>query len=127
MQDAMANYRRIAYSRQLLTDKACERNGNSVVPAMRPARSSSASPRADTTSSSYRAAAPTRHWEAAGHLGTYARRQAVEIIRWPEQAANFAYGGPDLRTLPCCAHTSVHTLRVKVPRNPHPWHKFQAR
>ncbi len=31
MQDAMVNYCRIAYSRQLLTDKACERNGNSVV------------------------------------------------------------------------------------------------
>lgn len=31
MQDAMVNYCRIAYSRQMLTDKACERNGNSVV------------------------------------------------------------------------------------------------
>jgi crotonobetainyl-CoA:carnitine CoA-transferase CaiB-like acyl-CoA transferase len=31
MQDAMVNHCRIAYSRQLLTDKACERNGNSVV------------------------------------------------------------------------------------------------
>jgi formyl-CoA transferase len=31
MQDAMVNYCRIAYSRQLLTGKACERNGNSVV------------------------------------------------------------------------------------------------
>jgi formyl-CoA transferase len=31
MQDAMVNYCRIAYSRQLLTNKACERNGNSVV------------------------------------------------------------------------------------------------
>jgi formyl-CoA transferase len=31
MQDAMVNYCRIAYSRQLLTSKACERNGNSVV------------------------------------------------------------------------------------------------
>ena len=31
MQDAMVNYCRIAYSRQLMTNKACERNGNSVV------------------------------------------------------------------------------------------------
>ncbi|MFV0298169.1 MAG: CaiB/BaiF CoA transferase family protein [Hyphomicrobiaceae bacterium] len=31
MQDAMVNYCRIAYSRQLLTGEACERNGNSVV------------------------------------------------------------------------------------------------
>jgi len=27
------------------------------------------------------------------------------------------------RTLFCCAHTSVYTLRVKVPGNPHPWYK----
>ncbi len=31
MQDAMVNYCRIAYSRQLLTNKACERNGNSIM------------------------------------------------------------------------------------------------
>ena len=48
----------------------------------------------------------------------------VGIIRWPEQAVNFAFGGPDLRTLLCCAHTSVYTLRVKVPGNPHPWYKL---
>jgi len=47
----------------------------------------------------------------------------VGVIRWPEQAVNFAFGGPDLRTLFCCAHTSVYTLRVKVPGNPHPWYK----
>jgi gluconolactonase len=49
------------------------------------------------------------------------------IIRWPEQAVNFAFGGPDLRTLFCCAYTSVYTLRVKVPGNPHPWYKLRAR
>jgi gluconolactonase len=38
-------------------------------------------------------------------------------------AVNFAFGGPDLRTLFCCAHTSVYTLRVKAPGNPHPWYK----
>ncbi len=50
----------------------------------------------------------------------------VGIIRWPEQAVNFAFGGPDLRTLLCCAHTSVYTLRVKVPGHAHPWYKVQA-
>jgi gluconolactonase len=53
-----------------------------------------------------------------GRLGT---------IRFPEQAVNFAFGGADLRTLFCCAHTSVYTLRVKVPGNPHPWYKQRAR
>src|SRR6516164_3921211 len=51
----------------------------------------------------------------------------VGIIRWPEQAVNFAFGGPDLRTLFCCAYTSVYTLRVKVPGNPHPWYKLRGR
>jgi len=50
----------------------------------------------------------------------------VGIIRWPEQAVNFAFGGPDLRTLLCCAHTSLYTLRVKVPGNPHPWYKLRG-
>jgi hypothetical protein len=27
------------------------------------------------------------------------------------------------RTLFCCAHTSVYTLRVKVPGNSHPWYR----
>ena len=40
-----------------------------------------------------------------------------------QQAVNFAFGGPDLRTLFCCAHTSVYTLRVKVPGNSHPWYR----
>jgi hypothetical protein len=43
-----------------------------------------------------------------------------------EQAVNFAFGGSDLRTLLCCAHTSVYTLRVKVPGNPHPWYKLHG-
>jgi gluconolactonase len=50
----------------------------------------------------------------------------VGIIKWPEQAVNFAFGGPDLRTLLCCAHTSVYTLRMKVPGNPHPWYKLRG-
>ena len=51
----------------------------------------------------------------------------VGVIRFPEQSVNFAFGGPDLKTLFCCAHTSVYTLRVKVPGNPHPWYKLRAR
>jgi len=50
----------------------------------------------------------------------------IGIIRWPEQAVNVAFGGPDLRTVLCCAHTSVYTLRVKVPGNPHPWYKLRG-
>ena len=45
----------------------------------------------------------------------------IGIISFPEQAVNFAFGGADLCTLFCCAHTSVYTLRVKVPGLPHPW------
>jgi gluconolactonase len=51
--------------------------------------------------------------------------KCVGIIRFPEQAVNFAFGGPDLRTLFCCAHTSVYTLRVRVPGNPHPWYRLR--
>jgi len=49
----------------------------------------------------------------------------IGIIKFPEQSVNFAFGGPDLRTLFCCAHTSVYTLRVKVPGNPHPWYRLK--
>ena len=48
----------------------------------------------------------------------------IGVIRWPEQAVNFAFGGPDLKTMLCCAHTSVYTLRMKVPGNPHPYYKL---
>src|SRR5882672_3891063 len=34
--------------------------------------------------------------------------QRVGIIKFPEQAVNFAFGGPDLKTLFCCAYTSVY-------------------
>jgi gluconolactonase len=51
----------------------------------------------------------------------------IGIIRWPEQAVNFAFGGPDLRTMLCCAYTSVYTLRMKVPGQPHPWYKVRGR
>lgn len=50
----------------------------------------------------------------------------IGIITFPEQAVNFAFGGPDLRTLFCCAHTSVYTLRVKAPGLAHPWYAKRA-
>jgi sugar lactone lactonase YvrE len=49
------------------------------------------------------------------------------IIRTPEIPANLAFGGPDLRTLFFTARTSVYTLRVKVPGQPHPWYRVHAR
>ena len=52
------------------------------------------------------------------HIGT---------IEFPEQAVNFAFGGDDLRTLFCCAHTSVYTLRLKVPGLPHPWYRLRGK
>ena len=44
------------------------------------------------------------------------------IIRTPEIPANLTFGGPDLRTVLFTARTSVYTLRVKVPGQPHPWY-----
>jgi gluconolactonase len=46
----------------------------------------------------------------------------IGTIRFPEQAVNFAFGGPDLKTLFCCAHTSVYALRTKVAGHAHPWY-----
>lgn len=48
------------------------------------------------------------------HIGT---------IRLPEQAVNFTFGGSDLRTLFVTAVTSVYTLRMKTPGQPHPWYR----
>jgi gluconolactonase len=47
------------------------------------------------------------------------------IIRTPEVPANLAFGGDDLRTLFFTARTSIYTLRVRTPGQPHPW--FRAR
>ena len=49
------------------------------------------------------------------------------IIRTPEVPANLCFGGPDLRTLFFTARTSVYSLRVNVPGQPHPWYKTRAR
>jgi gluconolactonase len=48
------------------------------------------------------------------------------IIRTPEVPANVAFGGPDGRTLFLTARTSIYTLRVKVPGQPHPWLRGRA-
>jgi gluconolactonase len=45
------------------------------------------------------------------------------IIRTPEVPANLAFGEPDLRTLFFTARTSVYSLRVRVPGQPHPWYR----
>ena len=49
------------------------------------------------------------------------------IIRTPEVPANLAFGGPDLRTLFLTARTSVYTLRMKTPGQPHPWYRVRSR
>jgi gluconolactonase len=45
------------------------------------------------------------------------------VVRTPEVPANLAFGGPDLRTLFLAARTSIYTLRVRVPGQPHPWYR----
>ncbi len=47
------------------------------------------------------------------------------VIRTPEVPANLCFGGPDLRTLFFTARTSVYTMRVKVPGQPHPWYRLR--
>ena len=47
------------------------------------------------------------------------------IIRTPDVPANLAFGGSDLRTLFFTARTSVYTLRMKVPGQPHPWYRVR--
>jgi gluconolactonase len=48
----------------------------------------------------------------------------IGIIKTPEVPANIAFGGPDMKTLFFTAHTSVYTMRVKVPGLPgHPFKK----
>ncbi|HEY7520540.1 MAG TPA: SMP-30/gluconolactonase/LRE family protein [Methylomirabilota bacterium] len=48
------------------------------------------------------------------------------IIQTPEVPANICFGGPDLRTLFLTARTSIYTLRVNVPGQPHPWYRRRA-
>lgn len=46
----------------------------------------------------------------------------LAVLEFPERAINFAFGGPDLRTLLVCAHSSIYTVQAKVPGLPHPWY-----
>ena len=63
-----------------------------------------------------------------GGTWVFARDGArLGIIRTPEVPANLAFGGPDLRTLFFTARTSVYTLRVKTPGQPHPWYRERRR
>ena len=48
------------------------------------------------------------------------------IIRTPEVPANLAFGGPDLRTLFLTARTSIYSLRVRTPGQPHPWYRVRT-
>jgi gluconolactonase len=48
------------------------------------------------------------------------------IIQTPEVPANICFGGPDLRTLFLTARTSIYTLRMNVPGQPHPWYRGRA-
>jgi gluconolactonase len=49
------------------------------------------------------------------------------IIRTPEVPANLAFGGPDLRTLFLTARTSIYSLRVRTPGQPHPWYRLRGK
>lgn len=49
------------------------------------------------------------------------------VIRTPEVPANITFGGPDLRTLFFAARTSIYTLRVKTPGQPHPWYRVRSK
>jgi gluconolactonase len=42
------------------------------------------------------------------------------VLRTPEVCANFAFGGPDLKTLLLTASRSVYSLRLATPGLPHP-------
>ena len=50
----------------------------------------------------------------------------IGIIETPEVCANISFGGPDLRTLLFTASTSVYTLRVRTPGQPHPFYHRTA-
>lgn len=44
--------------------------------------------------------------------------RCLGVLKGPEQPANLAFGGDDLRTLFLTARTSIYTLRTKVPGMP---------
>jgi gluconolactonase len=51
--------------------------------------------------------------------------ERIGIIRTPGIPANLAFGGPDLKTLFLTARTSVYSLRMRTPGQPHPWYGWR--
>jgi gluconolactonase len=51
----------------------------------------------------------------------------IGAIETPEVTANLAFGGPDLKTLFLTSSTSIYTLRVATPGQPHPWYSQYRR
>jgi gluconolactonase len=51
----------------------------------------------------------------------------IGVIETPEVTANLAFGGPDLKTLFLTSSTSIYTLRVTTPGQPHPWYSQYRR
>ena len=49
--------------------------------------------------------------------------EKLGVIKTPEVPANLCFGGPDMKTLFFTGRTSIYSLRVKVPGQPHPWYK----
>jgi gluconolactonase len=49
--------------------------------------------------------------------------EKLGVIKTPEVPANLCFGGSDLKTLFFTGRTSIYSLRVKVPGQPHPWYK----
>lgn len=40
---------------------------------------------------------------------------SLGVVRVPKPVANFTWGGPDLRTLVCCATTTLYAVRTRQP------------
>ena len=91
MQDAMVNYCRIAYSRQLLTNKACERNGNSVVLGNAPCEVFKCSPGGHNDYVFiYTSRATNAHWERLCEVIGREDMKAEPRFATPPQRGNHA-------------------------------------
>ena len=91
MQDAMVNYCRIAYSRQLLTNKACERNGNSVVLGNAPCEVFKCAPGGHNDYVFiYTSRATNAHWEKLCDVIGRADMKADPRLKTPPQRGNHA-------------------------------------
>ena len=91
MQDAMVNYCRIAYSRQLLTNKACERNGNSVVLGNAPCEVFKCKPGGHNDYVFiYTSRATNAHWEKLCDVIGRADMKADPRLKTPPQRGNHA-------------------------------------